>query len=88
MMPSRRVDRAWKHASLHLALLAVSVCMLLPFYWVLKTSLTGENIFVYPPSVIPVNPQPFYYVDVWYFIPFPRYLLYFSPGCFFFNDRS
>jgi ABC-type glycerol-3-phosphate transport system permease component len=75
MTTSRRVRRMWEHASLHAALIVVSFCMLLPFYWVLKTSLTGENIFVYPPSVIPVDPHLFYYVDVWYFIPFPRYLL-------------
>lgn len=49
--------------------------MLIPFYWVLKTSLTGENIFVYPPSVIPENPHLFYFVEVWYTIPFFRYLV-------------
>ena len=27
--------------------------MLVPFYWVLKTSLTGENIFAYPPASSP-----------------------------------
>ena len=62
------------HWPLHLGLLIVSFAMLVPFYWVLKTSLTGENIFVYPPSVLPVDPHPFYYVDVWYYIPFARYL--------------
>jgi len=75
MTTSRRARRLWEHASLHVALLAVSFCMLLPFYWVLKTSLTGENIFVYPPSIVPVHPHLFYYIDVWYYIPFPRYLL-------------
>ncbi len=59
----------------HLALALVSAIMLLPFYWVLKTSLTGENIFVYPPALLPENPHPFFYVDVWYAIPFVRYLL-------------
>ena len=49
--------------------------MLVPFYWVLKTSVSGENIFAYPPSVIPKNPHLFYYVDVWYYIPFARYFL-------------
>jgi ABC-type glycerol-3-phosphate transport system permease component len=49
--------------------------MLLPFVWVLKTSLTGENIFIYPPSILPKNPHLFYYVDVWYTIPFFRYLV-------------
>ncbi len=75
----RRTDqrpgaRAVPHWLLHVLLLSLSFCMLLPFYWVLKTSLTGENIFVYPPSVLPVAPHLFYYVDTWYYIPFARYL--------------
>ena len=49
--------------------------MLVPFYWVLKTSLSGENIFAYPPRIIPEDVNLFYYVDVWYFIPFARYLI-------------
>ena len=60
---------------IHLALLGVSFIMLVPFYWVLKTSVSGENIFAYPPSMIPKNPHLFYYVDVWYYIPFARYFL-------------
>src|SRR5262249_16985604 len=59
----------------HAALVAISFVMLVPFYWVLKTSVTGENIFAYPPSVLPKSPHPFYYVDVWYYIPFARYFL-------------
>ena len=30
---------------IHLALMAVCFVMLVPFYWVLKTSVSGENIF-------------------------------------------
>ena len=60
---------------IHLALVGASVVMLIPFYWVLKTSVTGENIFSYPPSILPKSPHPFYYVDVWYYIPFARYFL-------------
>ena len=56
-------------------MVVVCVLMLIPFYWVLKTSLTGENIYAYPPAIIPVDPHLFNYVDVWYMIPFPRYLL-------------
>ena len=70
----RRGVRRSPHWPLHVALIVVSVLMLMPFYWVLKTSLTGENIFVYPPSILPKDAHPFYYVDVWYFIPFARYL--------------
>jgi ABC-type glycerol-3-phosphate transport system permease component len=66
-----RPNRTWP---LHLALGAISIVMVLPFYWVLKTSLTGENIFVYPPALVPRAPHLFYYVDVWYSIPFVRFL--------------
>lgn len=59
----------------HLVLATVGLLMLVPFYWVIKTSVTGENIFNYPPSLVPVEPHLFYYVDAWYTIPFPRYLL-------------
>src|SRR6185369_15220475 len=59
----------------HLALIVASFVMLVPFYWVLKTSLTGDNIYAYPPSLLPRNPHLFYYVDVWYAIPFARYFL-------------
>jgi ABC-type glycerol-3-phosphate transport system permease component len=60
---------------IHVMLVGISFLMLIPFYWVLKTSITGENIFAYPPSVLPKVPHPFYYVDVWYYIPFARYFL-------------
>ena len=59
----------------HVIMIVVSILMLIPFYWVLKTSLTGENIYAYPPRIIPADPHLFNYVDVWYLIPFPRYLL-------------
>src|SRR5437660_12332811 len=59
---------------IHLVLVGVSFLMLIPFYWVLKTSVSGENIFAYPPSIVPKSPHLFFYVDVWYFIPFARYL--------------
>lgn len=59
---------------IHLTLGAVALLMLVPFYWVLRTSLTGDNIFAYPPAVLPRDPHPFYYVDVWYYIPFVRFV--------------
>lgn len=66
-----RRRRTWP---IHLALGGVSALMLVPFYWVLKTAVTGENIFAYPPSLIPRQPHLFYFVDVWYSIPFVRFL--------------
>lgn len=58
----------------HAVLLVVSAIMLLPFYWVLKTAITDENIYAYPPRLLPLDPHPYNFVDVWYLIPFPRYL--------------
>jgi ABC-type glycerol-3-phosphate transport system permease component len=59
----------------HAALTAISAVMLVPFYWVIKTAVTDENIYAYPPRLLPENPHLFNFVDVWYLIPFPRYLL-------------
>ena len=67
-----RPPSAWPR---HVIMIVVSILMLIPFYWVLKTSLTGENIYAYPPRILPADPHLFNYVDVWYLIPFPRYLL-------------
>ena len=73
--PSRRPPGSPPHWPRHAIMIVVSFLMLIPFYWVLKTSLTGENIYAWPPRIIPVDPHLFNYVDVWYMIPFARYLL-------------
>lgn len=57
----------------HAILIFVSVLIMIPIYWVLKTSLTGENLFNYPPSLIPKDPHIYYFVDVYYWIPFLRF---------------
>ncbi len=67
--------RRYPRWPIHFALIVTSFAMLVPFYWVFKTSISGENIFNYPPSIIPRDPHLFYYVDVWYAIPFARYFL-------------
>jgi len=63
------------HWPVHLTLIMVSIVMLTPFYWVIKTSITGDNIFSFPPSIVPVDPHPFFFVQAWYFVPFERYFL-------------
>ena len=73
--PSRRPPGSPPHWPRHAIMIVVSFLMLIPFYWVVKTSLTGENIYAYPPRIVPVDPHLFNYVDVWYMIPFARYLL-------------
>ena len=59
----------------HLTLIVIAFFMLVPFYWVIKTAITNENIYAYPPNLLPQDPHLFNFVDVWYLIPFPRYLL-------------
>jgi ABC-type glycerol-3-phosphate transport system permease component len=59
----------------HIMMIAICAMMLTPFYWVLKTALTGENIYVYPPALLPKAPNLFNFVDVWYLIPFDRYFV-------------
>ena len=64
----------------HVSLTAISVIMLIPFYWVIKTAVTDENIYAYPPRLLPESPHLFNFVDVWYLIPFqatiiPAYLI-------------
>ena len=44
---------------IHLALMLAGFVMLVPFYWVLKTSVSGENIYAYPPSIVPASVNPF-----------------------------
>jgi len=63
------------HFGTHCTLFIVSFVMLLPIYWVVKTSLTGENFFEYPPSLLPESPHPFFFVDAWYSISFSRFFL-------------
>lgn len=67
------MSRRARYWPAHVILVVVSVLILIPLYWVLKTSLTGENLFQYPPSLIPRDSHIFYYVDVYYWIPFVRF---------------
>lgn len=56
----------------HATLIVVVVLILTPIYWVVKTSITGENLFSYPPSIIPRDPHLFFYVEAWYTVEFVR----------------
>jgi ABC-type glycerol-3-phosphate transport system permease component len=56
----------------HATLILVSIIILTPIYWVVKTSVSGENLFTYPPSIVPRDPNLFYYVQAWYTVDFVR----------------
>ena len=65
--PLRRVSKIL----LHLALIALSTFFIFPFVWTVGTSLkpAGE-IFSFPPTLYPAQPQPWNYIDLFKSVPF------------------
>lgn len=61
----------------HVVLVIVSLISIFPFLWLLSTALKGasENIFAYPPNLIPKNVTFKNFVDVWNQIPFVTYFM-------------
>ncbi|ETT48304.1 binding-protein-dependent transport systems inner membrane component [Paenibacillus sp. FSL R7-269] len=71
-MPS--AGKKWSVAGVYAALTAVSLIMLIPFLWMLSTSFKRpQDIFTYPPQLIPPVFQFQNYVDVFTLIPFHRF---------------
>ena len=58
-------------------LLAIAFVMLLPLLWLVSTSLKAptEDIFQYPPQLLPQQPTLENYAQVWQLAPFGRYLI-------------
>ena len=54
----------------------LAVIMLLPFLWMLGTSLMDElAVFRFPPPLVPSPPRPRNYVEAWNALPFGRFYL-------------
>lgn len=69
--PSRRT-----HLALHALLIAGSAVMLLPFFWMLSTSLKyPPEIFTYPPTWVPQNVAWDNYPNALTAVPFDRYYM-------------
>jgi multiple sugar transport system permease protein len=75
LMVRLRSGRMWGRAIIWLFLLAGSVLMLMPFLWMVSSSLKLETrVFEFPPQIIP-NPARFMnYVDALIYKPFHLYL--------------
>jgi multiple sugar transport system permease protein len=72
----RRRGRRLGRMALHLVLIAGSVVMLIPFIWMLSTSLKeAGDIFVYPPQWIPRPARWVNYVETVTVMPFLRFYL-------------
>lgn len=73
---SRRRKERVKHLGLHLLLLTGSVVMLVPFAWMLSTSLKQPgDVFLYPPQWIPQPVQWENYRETVTVMPFGRFYL-------------
>ena len=66
-----------KHAGSHCVLIIVSLISIFPFIWLISTSLKGnsENIFAYPPVIIPKDFTFANYSGVWQKVDFIRYFV-------------
>lgn len=61
--------------SIHSVLIATSLLSIFPFIWLTSTSLKGinEDIFAYPPTIIPQDFTWLNYIDVWQRVNFMGY---------------
>ena len=66
-----------KNIPIHIILIAVSLLSIFPFIWLISTSLKGaaENIFAYPPTIIPQDLTFDNYVGVWHRVNLMRYFI-------------
>ena len=62
---------------IHLILIGTSLLSIFPFIWLTSTSLKGlsEDIFAYPPTIIPVDFTWANYIDVWHKVNFVAYFM-------------
>ena len=67
----------FKNIPVHISLILVSILSIFPFIWLLSTSFkgAGENIFAYPPTIIPADFTFDNYVGVWKRVDLMRYFI-------------
>ena len=60
---------------IHILLIVTSLLSIVPFVWLTSTSLKGvnENIFAYPPKLIPQDFTWLNYIEVWQKVDFMGY---------------
>lgn len=63
--------------SIHSVLIFVSLLSIFPFIWLISTSLKGvnENIFAYPPTIIPTDFTWENYIGIWHKVNFIGYFI-------------
>lgn len=72
--PPKPAPIKWGHIALHLVLIIGSLVMLLPFFWMVSTSLKAPpEIFTYPPTWVPEELMWSNYEDALTSMPFDRF---------------
>lgn len=71
------IKRIFSKISIHSVLILVSLLSVFPFVWLISTSLKGasENIFAYPPQLIPKDFTFENYIGVWDKVDFIGYFI-------------
>lgn len=71
-----RTSRFWRSLSTYSLLGAIALVMLIPLIWLVSTSFksSSEDIFQFPPQLLPSQPTFENFVTVWQSNPFGRYL--------------
>jgi|SRR6478735_8698969 len=71
--PPRRKGRTWRRTVLYLVLFVMAIPFLFPTWWMITSSFkTVNEIFAFPPSLIPLDPRMEAYVKAFTFQPFAR----------------
>lgn len=75
-MKQKKFVKVWKHVWIYTLLGAIALAMLIPLVWLISTSLKSptEDIFQFPPQLLPSQPTFENFVQVWQANPFGRYL--------------
>ena len=66
----------WKYLGVYALLGAIAIIMLFPLLWLISTALKSpnEDIFKFPPQLLPSQPTLQNFVEVWQTNPFGQYL--------------
>ena len=69
------LKKIFSKSIIHTILIATSLLSIFPFIWLTSTSLKGvnEDIFAYPPTIIPQDFTWANYIDVWHRVNFMGY---------------
>ena len=72
----RRNGSGWRNIWVYGVLGAIALVMLFPLLWLISTAFksAGENIFQFPPQLVPTQPTFENFVRVWQTNPFGQYL--------------